>query len=215
MNKMIQRILLVLILFLSGTCVYSQTYNVCGDVSAMDRHLKTIDCRDCLILLDDTLRTKTDNYGFFKFTDIPTGKHKLLIQTPTYTRKYDVLLEDCDYYNSYLLHYNHDNFLSQAKLNIKNNTPVIYELGGIAPVIIPGEYGFESFQNQFRTKVEVVGCEMDTDDETYIECNFLAFDWLVSCWGSAWCTGKWRDMLRHIAGFNEWEKAHPIHFLIE
>ena len=207
---MIQRILLVLILFLSGTCVYSQTYNVCGDVSAMDRHHKTIDCRDCLILLDDTLQTKTDNYGFFKFTDIPTGKHQLLIQTPTCTRKYDVLLEDCDYYHSYLLDYNHDNFLAQAKLNIKNNTPVIYELGGIAPVIIPGEYGFKSFQSWFGTNVEVVGCEIDTDDETYIECNFLAFDWLQSNWGSAWRTGKWRDMLRHIAGFNEWEKAHPI-----
>lgn len=207
---MIQRISLVLLLCLSGTCVYSQTYNVCGDVSAVDRHNNDIVCRNCLILLDDTLQTKTDNNGFFKFTDIPNGKHKLSIQTPTCTRQYDVLLEDCDYYKSYFLHYNHDDFLDQAKLNIKNNTPVIYELGGIAPVSIPGPYGFKSFQSWFGTKVEVVGCEIETDDETYIECNFLAFDWLLSKWGSVWRTGLWRDMLRHIAGFDEWEKAHPI-----
>jgi hypothetical protein len=216
MIKVTRKILLFAVLLLSSTCcIYSQTYKVSGAVSAMDSiDLTEKYCKNCHIFLNDTLETITNNYGVFEFTNIPSGIHKLLIQTSTCSRSYNVIVEDKDYYNDYTLNFNHDKYIDQAKSNIENNTPVIYEIGGIAPVIIPGEYGFESFQNKFNTKVEVVGCTIDTDYETYVECNFLAFEWLSNHFGTWWRSGKWREMLKYIDGFSDWEKIHD-HDLIK
>ena len=169
---MTRKILLFATLLLSSTCcIYSQTYNVSGSVSAIDSiDLREKDCENCHVFLNDTLETITDKYGEFEFTNIPNGILKLLIQTSACSRSYYVIVEDKDYYNDYTLNFNHEKYITQAKSNIENNTPVIYEMGGIAPVSIPGEYGFESFHNKFNTKVEVIGCTIDTDYETYVEC---------------------------------------------
>lgn len=217
MIKLTRKILLFAASLLSSTCcIYSQTYIVSGAVSAMDSiDLKDKYCENCHVFLNDTLETITDKYGEFEFTNIPSGIHKLLIQTPTCSRSYNVIVEDKDYFNVYTLDFNHDKYITQAKSNIENNTPVIYEIGSIAPVIIPGEYGFESFHNKFNTKVEVIGCTIDTDYETYVECNFLAFEWLSNHFGTWWRSGKWREMLKYIDGFSDWEKIHDHDFQIK
>ncbi|MBQ3325314.1 MAG: hypothetical protein IJG81_10810 [Muribaculaceae bacterium] len=216
MIKETRKILLFAALLLSSTCcIYSQTYNVRGSVSAIDSiDLREKYCENCHVFLNDTLETITDKYGEFEFTNIPNGIHKLLIQTSTCSRNYNVIVENKDYYNVYTLNFNHEKYITQAKSNIENNTPVIYEIGGIAPVSIPGEYGFESFHNKFNTKVKVIGCTIDTDYETYVECNFLAFEWLSNHFGTWWRSGKWREMLKYIDGFSDWEKIHDQDYLI-
>ena len=216
MIKVTRKILLFAALLLSSTCcIYSQTYKVNGSVSAMDSiDLREKYCENCHVILNDTLETITNKYGEFEFTNIPSGIHKLLIQTSSCSRTYNIIVEGKDYYNDYTLNFNHEKYITQAKSNIENNTPVIYEIGGIAPVRIPGEYGFESFQNKFNTKVEVIGCTIDTDFETYVECNFLAFEWLSNHFCTEWRIGKWREMLKYIKGFSDWEKIHDKEYLI-
>ena len=216
MIKVKRKILLFAALLLSSTCcIYSQTYKVNVSVSAMDSiDLREKYCENCHVILNDTLETITNKYGEFEFTNIPSGIHKLLIQTSSCSRTYYIIVEGKDYYNDYTLNFNHEKYITQAKSNIENNTPVIYEIGGIAPVRIPGEYGFESFQNKFNTKVEVIGCTIDTDFETYVECNFLAFEWLSNHFCTEWRIGKWREMLKYINGFSDWEKIHDQEYLI-
>ena len=82
----------------------------------------------------------------------------------------------------------------------------LYELGGIAPVEIKGEHGFKAFKEKFGVAIEILGCVQKYQHEWYEYNNTKVFEWLDSVYGEQWCADEWRQMLKHIAGFDEWEK---------
>ncbi len=105
---------------------------------------------------------------------------------------------------------NHDEFLSKAVRRINCGKPVLYELGGIVPVYVSGQYGFDAFQIRFNVSIEIVGCEFETDEQTYRDCNFLVFDWLEDTYGNVWRSGDWRNMFDFIEGFDIWENKQIL-----
>ena len=84
----------------------------------------------------------------------------------------------------------------------------LYELGGIAPVEIKGEHGFKAFKEKFGVAIEILGCDQKYQYEWYEYNNTKVFEWLNSVYGDQWCADEWRQMLKHIAGFDEWEDKY-------